>query len=226
MRPREADIPPGRRPMAVAVILLLAGALAMSACVTTPKATEDRSFQKRYQGFQYCSVDAVRQSNQLSCGAAALTAVLNYWKDEAKPAFVEEDLVARYPARSERGYPILQLREMAIQEGFAAFALTMDSDPWSQLSQQIDNGRPVICAVQLPRGRYFGKSIPLVETLDRRAVMTTGNEWLSHYVVAIGRTNDEVLLMDPKYGIVRIGRDSFLHFWRLEKYASVVCSSM
>ena len=198
----------------------------LGGCVTTPKATSDRSFKKRYQGFQYCSVAAVRQSTQLSCGAAALVAVLNYWQDESKPGFSEKDIVRRHPARSTEGYPILQLREIAIQEGFAAFALTMDGDPWKQLGDQIDSGRPVICAVQLPRGRYYGKSIPLVETLDRRAVMTTGNEWMSHYVVVMGRTHKEVLLMDPKYGIVRIGRDEFLHFWRLEKYASLVCSSM
>jgi len=201
-------------------------ALALGGCVTAPKTSSDRSFKKRYQGFQYCSVDAVRQSTQLSCGAAALTAVLNYWQDEEKAKFSEKDLVSRYPSRSTEGYPILQLREMAIQEGLAAFALTMDGDPWGQLGEQIDNGRPVICAVQLPRGRYYGKSIPLVETLDRRCVMTTGNEWMSHYVVVMGRTHKEVLLMDPKYGIVRIGRNEFLHFWRLEKYAALVCSSM
>lgn len=206
--------------MGGAAVLLLAG------CVTTPKEADDRSFKKRYQGFQYCSVNAVRQSDQLSCGAAALTAVLNYWKEDSRPEFSEKALIAKYPVRSKEGYPILQLREMAIQEGLAAFALTMDSDPWAQLGDQIANGRPVICAVNLPRGRYWGKSIPLVETLDRRAVMTTGNEWMSHYVVVMGRTGQEVLLMDPKYGIVRIRRDEFLHFWRLEKYASLVCSSM
>ena len=206
--------------------LVILSAVCLSGCVTTPKETSDRSFKKRYQGFQFCSVDAVRQSTQLSCGAAALTAVLNYWMEESKPKVSEKALVQKYPSRSTEGYPILQLREMAIQEGLAAFALTMDGDPWKQLSDQIDNGRPVICAVQLPRGRYWGKSIPLVETLDRRSVMTTGNEWLSHYVVVMGRTNSEVLLMDPKNGIVRLGRAEFLHFWRLEKYAALVCSSM
>lgn len=206
--------------------VLAAAAWGLAACVTAPKSTGERSFRKRYQGFQYCAVDAVKQSTQLSCGAAALTAVLNYWREEPKPAYSERDLVKRYPSRSPEGYPILQLREIAIQEGLAAFALTMDGSPWAQLEEQIANGRPVICAVQLPRGRYFGKSIPLVETLDRRAVLTTGNEWLSHYVVVMGRTHEEVLLMDPKHGIVRLGRDPFLHFWRLENYAALVCSSM
>ncbi len=208
--------------------ILSAAAIALTGCLTTPKSTEGRNFQARYRGFNYCGVKAVKQSRQLSCGAAALTAVLNYWieDDPARQPFEEKNLIAKYPAKSPEGYPILQLREMAIQEGFAAFALTMDRDPWNQLGEQIDNGRPVICAVNLPRGKYFGGSLPLVETLDRRTVMTTGNEWKSHYVVAMGRTNDEILLMDPEYGIVRIGRDQFLHFWGLENHASLVCSTM
>ena len=209
-----------------AVPIILALATLLTGCLTTPKATGDRSFQSRYQGFKYCSIEAVRQSRQLSCGAAALTSVMNYWRADGQPAFEERDLIKRYPAKSDEGYPILQLREIALQEGIAAFALTMDRDPWAQLGEMIDNGRPVICAVNLPRGKYFGRSLPLVETLDRRTVMTTGNEWKSHYVVAMGRTHQEVLLMDPKYGIVRIGREQFLHFWELEKFASLVCSSM
>ncbi len=210
------------------LVLCLGLALPLAGCITTPKDTEGRNFQARYRGFNYCGVEAVKQSRQLSCGAAALTAVLNYWieDDPSRSRFEEKKLIEKYPARSPEGYPILQLREMALQEGFAAFALTMDRDPWNQLGEQIDNGRPVICAVNLPRGKYFGGSLPLVETLDRRTVMTTGNEWKSHYVVAMGRTNDEILLMDPKYGIVRIGRDQFLHFWELENYASLVTSTM
>lgn len=210
------------------LFVVLISALALTGCVTTPKKTEGKNFQARYRGFNYCSVDAVKQSRQLSCGAAALTSVMNYWieDDPARAPYEEKQLIERYPSKSPEGYPILQLREIAITEGFAAFALTMERDPWSQLGDQIDNGRPVICAVTLPRGKYFGGSLPLVETLDRRTVMTTGNEWKSHYVVAMGRTNDEVLLMDPKYGIVRIGREQFLHFWQLENYASLVTSTM
>ena len=200
--------------------------LCLGGCVTTPKQTEGRAFESRYEGFQYCGIDAVRQSRQASCGAAALTSVLNYWKEEEGVRYTEPELIKKYPAKSSEGYPILQLREMAMYEGIAAFALTMDTNSWEQLSDHVKNGRPVICAVRLPRGKYFGKSLPLVETLDRRSVMSTGNEWLSHYVVVMGRTNDEVLLMDPKHGIVRLDRDQFLHFWSLEDHAALVCSSV
>ena len=189
------------------------------------KSTDSDAFKEKYKGFRYCSVDAVKQSEQLSCGAAALTSVLNYWKEDDQPAFTEKDLIENNPARSDEGYPLLQLREMALDRGFAAFAVTLDEDPWKQLFEHVDAGRPVIAAIDCPRGRYFGKKVPLVETLDRRAVMSTGNEWKSHYVVVIGRNYRDVLFMDPEYGIVRTHREDFLSFWRRQDYASLICSS-
>lgn len=204
-----------------AVLLpLLAGCMLFS-----PKNTSKRKFGSRFKDFRYCSVTVTKQSKQKSCGAAALTGVLNYWKEDDQPDYIEKNLLKKYPPRSREGYPILQLREMAVSEGLAAFAVTLDKDPWQQLGKFVDRGQPVICAVLLPRGRYYGKSIPLVETLDRRTVMSTGSESLSHYVVVIGRNYKEVLLMDPKYGYVRVQRDAFLNFWRLEEYAALICSS-
>ncbi|MCB1235524.1 MAG: C39 family peptidase [Verrucomicrobiae bacterium] len=214
------------RPRRVIFLVCLPALLAVS-CVTTPKSTDSRAFKNRYgDSFRYCSVEAVRQSEQRSCGAAALVGVMNYWKAEGAPDLKEKDIVRQYPAASKEGYPLLQLREIALRERFAAFAVSMDGDPWNKLGEHLDNGRPVICAVQLPRGRYWGSSLPLVETLDRRTVMSTGNEWKSHYVVAMGRNYKEIILMDPKYGIVKLPRESFVEFWRLEGYAALICSSI
>ena len=194
-----------------------------SACAV--KSTDSDAFKEKYKGFRYCSVEAVKQSEQLSCGAAALTSVLNYWKEDDQPSFEEPALIEKYPARSTEGYPILQLREIALDRGFAAFAVTLDEDPWRQLFEHVDAGRPVIAAIDCPRGRYFGKEVPLVETLDRRAVMSTGNEWKSHYVVVMGRNYRDVLFMDPEYGIVRTDREDFLSFWHRQGYAALICSS-
>ena len=206
--------------LAVMLLQLPAGCMIFS-----PKDTSQKSFESHFKDFRYCAVAVTSQSKQRSCGAAALTAVLNYWKDDIAPEFSEKQIVKDHPPRSEEGYPILQMREIAVSKGFAAFAVTLDKDPWEQLGKFVDRGQPVICAVLLPRGRYYGKNIPLVETLDRRTLMSTGNESLSHYVVVIGRNYKEVLLMDPKSGYVRVQRDAFLNFWRLENYAALVCSS-
>ena len=115
----------------------LVSLLSLGGCVTTPKQTEGRAFESRYEGFQYCGIDAVRQSRQASCGAAALTSVLNYWKEEEGVRYTEPELIKKYPAKSSEGYPILQLREMAMYEGIAAFALTMDTNSWEQLSDHV-----------------------------------------------------------------------------------------
>lgn len=201
-------------------------ALGFSACSTPKRSTEQRGFQKRYQAYRYCDFTRVKQSSQISCGAAALTAVLNYWKSNDRPDFNEKALVAQNPPQSPEGYPILQLRKMALENGVAAFAVTLDENPWKQLVGHVDKGRPVITAVRLPRGRYFGKTIPLVETLDRRTLMTTGSEWKSHYVVVIGRNYNNVILMDPDFGLVHTSRDAFLDFWRQEGYAALICSAL
>lgn len=208
-----------------AAILGGAGFVSLGASGCRVTSTDSDAFKDNFKGFRYCSVDAVKQSEQLSCGAAALTCVLNYWKEDDQPAFTEADLIADNPPRSDEGYPLLQLREMAIERGFPAFAVSLDKDPWKQLFEHVDAGRPVITAIDCPRGRYFGKKVPLVETLDRRAVMSTGNEWKSHYVVVIGRNYRDVLFMDPEYGIVRTHREDFLAFWRRQDYAALICSS-
>lgn len=206
-------------------VLALALSL-LSGCVTgRVTSTGDKDFAHRYKGFRYCGVKAVKQSEQISCGAAALASVMTYWQPEGALPVKETSLIGRYPPRSREGYPLLQLREIALAHGLTAFALTMESEPWRQLVGHLGEGRPVIAAVRLPRGPYFGRKLPLVETLDRRTLLSTGNEWKSHYVVVMGHTYQEVLLMDPQYGIVRVGRDEFLAFWRQEKYAALVCSS-
>ena len=204
----------------------LLSALLLSSCITTAKSTSNDNFDKRYKGFEYCKIDAVKQSRQLSCGAAALTSVLNYWKEDSAPLYTEKDLITAHRSRGVDGYPLLQLREIALQQRFAAFAVTMSNDPLKKLTEHVSAGRPVIVACELPRGKYFGKSLPLIETLDRRAMWASDKEWKRHYLVVIGHSYNEILVMDPQYGIVRLPRDQFLHFWKQEKYAALIVSTL
>ncbi len=205
---------------------LLFGPAFLVGCSSARKSLDPGAFAREYSAFRYCLVEPVEQSSQRSCGAAALVAVMNYWKDESQPPFEEPAIQEEFPAASEEGYPLFQLRDIAALKGFAAFAVKLDENPWRQLTEHVEQGRPVIAAIQCPRGRYFGDKVPLVETLDRRTLLTTGNEWKSHYVVVIGRSLREVLCMDPKYGIVRIDSEDFLRFWSLEGYAALICSSL
>jgi len=150
---------------------------------------------------------------------------MNYWEQEADV----EALESKYPAQSENGYPLLQLRRIATQEGLIAFALTMQDRPLDQISEQLENGRPVIAPVRLPRGRYFGKDLPVVGRLDATTVnpdkQLIGGNFKHHYVVIFGQSESQFLIMDPAYGIVKISKSEFTNYWGAEKNAALLCSS-
>ena len=175
--------------------------------------------------FRYCPLDSVRQPSAKSCGIAALTAVMNYWDIEGEVGALEK----KYPADSDNGYPLLQLRRIATKEGLIAFALTMKERPLDQISEQLENGRPIITPVLLPRGRYFGRDFPVVGRLDATTVnpdkQLVGGTHKHHYVVVFGQSDDKLLLMDPAYGIVQVPKSEFTHYWAEEKYAALLCSS-
>lgn len=207
-------------------IFTLLTAFLVSGCVSVFDSDPDREFAARYSGFQYCKVPVVKQSSQRSCGAAVLASVLDYWLDEGAPA--EPQLLEKSPPQSEVGYPLLQLRNIARNEGVLAFALTMEADPIETLAEHVKKGRPVIAAVELPKGRYFQGGLPLIETLDRRVMQSPvpTSAWKSHYVVVCGVSYGEVLLMDPQYGLVTTSKTEFEQFWKRQGYAALVCSAV
>lgn len=179
---------------------------------------------QRYGYFDYCEVPDVRQGSQRSCGMAALTSLLRYWKEDS--SIPEQELRRKYPPESDMGYPMSQLKNVAVQEGLLAFAVTLDRDPMAQLTSHLKKGRPVLVAVKVPKGRYFGESLPLVETLDRRVLSGLGDPMKHHYVVAMGVWEDDILLMDPQYGHVRTSQAQFEQFWKGMGYAALITSSM
>jgi len=187
------------------------------------KSTADRSFQKKYAAFDYCEVPRVRQSSERSCGMAALASLLRYWNEDETVS--ERELTSRYPPESKTGYPLAQLKEVAVNEGLLAFAVTLDRDPMNQLLGHLQKGRPVLVGAEVPKGRYFGEGLPLVETLDRRVVSGLGDPLKHHYVVAMGASPRDMLLMDPQYGYVRITKSDFDQFWKGMNYAALITSA-
>ncbi|MEM7014720.1 MAG: cysteine peptidase family C39 domain-containing protein [Verrucomicrobiota bacterium] len=197
----------------------------LASCDTISPRQSDRDFGARYSDFEYCKVRVVEQSSQSSCGAAALSSVLAYWAPETAPT--ERQILTNTPPDKETGYPILQLRDIARKQGMLAFAVSLDSDPMAQLTKHISAGRPVIVAASVPKGRYFATDVPLIETLDRRSIPSPvpgGDPWKIHYVVVCGISADEVMLMDPQYGIVTVPSVSFEQFWKAQKNSALICS--
>lgn len=182
------------------------------------------SLSEKFGEFEYCKVPVVKQNSNHSCGMAALVSLLQYWKED--PSVSEKVLRKRYPPQSEMGYPMAQLKEIGTQEGLLAFAVTMNRDPMGQLLDHLGKGRPVLVAAKVPKGRYFGDKLPLVETLDRRVLSGLGDAMKHHYLVAMGMSAQEILLMDPQYGHVRTSRTQFEQFWKEMGYAALVTSAM
>ena len=221
-----------RRPFVLALVLaavsthlVSCGSLRSRGKMVERSATTARFAAAHDDAFKYCPLESVRQTSEKSCGIAALASVMSYWETEADAAELEE----KYPAGSDNGYPLLQLRRIAIKEGLIAFALTMKDRPLDQIAEQLENGRPVIVPVRLPRGRYFGRELPVVGRLDATTVNAdktlVGSNWKHHYVVIFGQSDDQLLLMDPAYGIVKISKADFNLYWSAEKNAALLCSS-
>lgn len=180
---------------------------------TTPAADEEDT------SFKYCPIETVSQTSSTTNGLAALASVMQYWEQEVDVPTLE----ANFPAKSETGYPLLQLRRIATKEGLIAFALTMKDRPLEQVSEQLENGRPIIVPVHLPDGR---PAAPPTPTNDPGATAPATDPARPHrYVVIFGQSHDQFLLMDPAKGIVKLNKQEFTNYWAEEKFAALLCSS-
>ncbi len=205
----------------------LACSLLFSSCETTSTPEEENyAFRLKHVDFRYSKVPDIRQTSQRSCGAAALTSLIRYWREDA--TITEPELQRTYPSSSPTGYPMLQLREIAVKEQLLAFAVTLDKNPMKQLSDHLGKGRPILVAAQLPHGRYFAKNVPVIETLDRRTVQLHGMKkpLKAHYLVVMGESHDEMLVMDPQYGRVAVNKVDFERFWADAGHAALITSAL
>lgn len=209
--------------------LALASALILVGCETSSLSKDGKddeyAFRLKHVDFRYSKVPVVKQSGQRSCGAAALTSLIRYWQEDA--TITEPELRKAYPPDSPTGYPLLQLREIAVDEELLAFAVTLDQAPMKQLSGHLRKGRPVLVAVELPVGRYFAQNLPVIETLDRRTLQVNGwgNQLKAHYLVVMGESHDQLLVMDPQYGHVDVNKTDFERFWKQTGYAALITSA-
>lgn len=210
---------------------LTATAAVLACCTSLPESTQAPSFTKKYGAYTYAEITPVRQSQQKSCGLAALACVLTYWD---KPV-TEKALLAKHPVpEKSRGHSLQRLQAIAQEHGLLAFAVGMNTGPEppeQQLSSHIAKGRPIIVALYCPQGRYFGDPVPIIETWDASTFRplglvptADGRAYKHHYVVVFGENAQRYLLMDPAYGIVSVDKRSFLKWWKDEGYASLVCA--
>lgn len=135
-------------------------------------------------------VPFVRQVKQ-GCGSAAIAMVMQWWKRNGHPvkpgaddAAVIHGAVYRANEQGTRARDVARYFE---RQGFRTFSF---SGTWSDLSEHLSKGRPLIVAVR-----------------------PTGQRQL-HYVVVSGAGRDRVLLHDPAEGAYRaLSRPAFETQW-------------
>lgn len=198
--------------------LLLLGTLLVG-CASLPTDTTNPSFQREYGDFAFCPISVVEQTNQSSCGPACLSSVLRYWDKEVS----EEELIKKYPNVEGQRYLILELQHIAESEGLKSYVLSMDQKPRAEVEEQILKGRPVICALRLPRHLYLLDRIPLFRTNYRNMTWTLGSR-KDHFVVVAGLNPKKVLVMDPAHGFASFSWRRFERAWARMKHACLLIS--
>ena len=215
------------------------GAACLTSCagIGVQHSITSDGFLKKHGSAEYCALKSVRQHSESACGLACVESLLSYWDLPGTQA----ELAAANPLGSTReGYSFAELKSIAEARGLQAFAVSFDADPMALLHRQMESGRPVLLAIRCPRGRYFGDPLPVIEHLDSSVVgvsvreerladapvLTTRGRTKDHYVVAFGfdKPAEQILLMDPAYGLVSLAESRLLSFWGEQNHAALVCA--
>lgn len=143
----------------------------------------------------------VHQTGAKDCGAAALSAVMEYWRrPPIAPALMRENIDAALRTKPDQGLSAGALRDYARKQGFRAFVFNGEL---ADLQHEIDVGRPVIVGVH--------KEL-------------SSKEFLSHYEVVVGfhAEKQRVLLYDPARGLTENRLSGFLEEWKRAKQTTLV----
>ena len=135
----------------------------------------------------------------------------------------KRELLEDFPSSPGTGYRLWELKNAAIAHGLLSYTVTMRTNPKQELKEQILKGRPIICAINFPRGFYFAYDLPMVGQVYRSLAWAVG-ERENHYVVAFGITDEQVLLMDPAFGFVAYNWKRFETCWSKLNFAALICA--
>lgn len=201
----------GTSPLLTAFFLLPL-TLCYTGCRQQPDPEADKAAQYGVpkQHFEYCELKPVSQEIDPTGGLSALTSVMRYWDAETD----EAKLAKKYPPKPPgASYSIRKLRRIAIDEGFVAFALTMQERSLEQISEQLANGRPVIVNIELGPEGYPDLGATAPSAAQKR------------YAIIFGQSHDQFLVMDTGHGVVRIGKQAFETMWAKSHHAALICSA-
>jgi hypothetical protein len=123
------------------------------------------------------------------------------------------------------GYTLGELGDTARTAGLKAFEVSMRDKPQGELTDQLQKGRPLICAVRIPQQLYAAdRTAGLAKPAYRRASWLVGKR-KDHFLVVFGSNQRKVLVVDPTHGVATMRWKAFLKAWGCLRYAALVCSS-
>ena len=176
-------------------------ALLLLSCSSVITDINDDRIETQLRAAIYLDVPFVGQSSQKDCGAAALSAVGQYWDFDMTPRAI----LRKYPLKPDAsGYSMGELKRIAQKEGLAAFVV---SGQFSLIEEQILSGRPLIVPLKID-------TIPMIiKPVD-------------HYVIVVGmsKARSTVILMDPQKGIITLKRMDFLKAWSAKEKAILIAA--
>lgn len=205
------------------VVVILAGIVVaiIGGCGYAVKDIRDPEFTKKYSDYVYCNVPLVRQQSAKSCGLACLSAVSYTWGLDVD----ESDLVSQIPGfEHKNGLSLSELKNVGKESGLTCFALLLTHYPM-ELTEHLRLGRPVICALEIPKHR-FGWANTLLLTKIRHSIASWLVSYKNHFVVVYGfnEADRKLLIMDPAHGYVTMGYDEFREYWKEKTFAALLCA--
>ncbi|OVE73437.1 hypothetical protein BVX93_01640 [bacterium B13(2017)] len=166
------------------------------------KYKEDFLLSKDYKCI---SLKATKQIKPYDCGLACLASIIKYWGEEIDLP----SLIRLFPPKwSNEAYTIDELKSIADLYQFKSFIMKAD---YPFIIEQITLGRPIICLID--KKSSFIKGIKL-KFQNNDINNNNLNEHIGHYVVVIGYSRQNLVVMDPALGIITISKNNFLKQWK------------
>lgn len=185
--------------------------LLLNACSTSQsiQSVKDPTFQSKIGKGDYVSVKFHRQVNAVSCGAAVLASLFDYWQVSMR----QREILQRYPPASKIGYTLGELKSIANTKNLKAFSF---SGSIGQLRAQIRKGRPSVVLLHV-NAKYIGRSTQFANILSG----TNAKEY-SHFVIVVGINRQTLWLLDPVLGLKSVKRKFFLKLWQKSQNATLL----
>lgn len=175
--------------------------LVLSHCSPAPQTIRQNPDDAIAGDIRLLEVPYRKQEGLTGCGAAVLASVMAYWGTDLTPSHIRK----RYPAQEPtQGYTLGEMKQIAVQYGFHAFAIPSDFD---FIQRELASGRPVI--------------VPL--EIKSSTLLTTDYD---HYVVVLGldRPRRKIYLLDPQAGLRELPTPDFARQWQAKSNALLLVS--